>query len=173
MILDIGGYPVEIDDEDHFKVINISLSIGRYSNDTPYVRQLYRETGNKSIKELSLPKILLGISDNSVIVDHIDGNTMNNKKANLRMCTQKENCRNSKKAYNRITSSTYKGVSLRKDKKNLKRPWRAYIRLDGKLIGLGHYDNEIDAAKAYDRAAVHHFGEFAKINFEKGKICES
>lgn len=91
-------------------------------------------------------------------IDHIDGNRTNNKFSNLRRATTKENARNTKY---RGGVSGYKGVqpSLKK--------WVARIKVDGKQINLGTFDDKIEAAKAYDKAAVKYFGSFAKINFKE------
>ena len=98
-------------------------------------------------------------------VDHIDGNSLNNQKYNLRVCKHGENLRNQKKQKN--TSSKYKGVCwFKRDSK-----WVSKIKVNQKTINLGRFDadKEIEAAKAYDAAALKHFGEFANLNFPKDK----
>lgn len=99
------------------------------------------------------------------IASHIDGNGLNNQRYNLRICTKQENLRNQKPI--RGGSSKFKGVYLSKayPKYGIKSVWRANIGKDGKAIFLGGFENEIDAAKAYDRAALKYFGEFARVNF--------
>ena len=86
------------------------------------------------------------------VVDHIDGNGSNNRRTNLRLCTRAQNLYNSKP---RAARSRYKGV--RYDKR--KQKWTAEITY------LGSFDDEIEAAKAYDRKAREFFGEFARLNF--------
>jgi len=94
-----------------------------------------------------------------MVVDHIDGNGLNNRKSNLRLCTASQNARNRRP--NRVSSSKYKGVSLHKrDKK-----WDVQIICNGKRTRIGRFDNEIEAALAYDRKAEELFGEFAYLNF--------
>lgn len=95
-----------------------------------------------------------------LVVDHIDGNSLNNRKSNLRICTQAQNIHNSRPRRNR--SSKYKGVFW--DKVNKK--WSASIRKGDKRIYLGGFDDEIEAALAYDRKAEELFGEFAYLNFK-------
>lgn len=90
------------------------------------------------------------------VIDHINGNTLDNRKSNLRVCTSKENSRNS-----RLKEKGYKGVDFRKDRKK----WRTTIRVEGKKIALGHYESLIEAALAYDKAAKKYFGVFARLNF--------
>jgi hypothetical protein len=94
-----------------------------------------------------------------LVVDHIDGNSLNNRKTNLRICTQAQNIHNSQPRRNR--SSKYKGVFW--DKVNKK--WSTNIRKGDKRIYLGGFDDEIEAALAYDRKAAELFGEFAYLNF--------
>ena len=94
-----------------------------------------------------------------MLVDHIDGNKANNCRSNLRLCTRPENQRNARKE--RGCASQYKGVF--RDKRCNK--WFAKYRDRGKYHGLGYFDLEVDAARAYDYAAVLHYGEFARLNF--------
>ncbi len=94
-----------------------------------------------------------------MLVDHSDGNKANNCRSNLHLCTGPENQRSRRKA--RGCVSQYKGVFY--DKRCHK--WFAKYRENGKYHGLGYYDLEVDAARAYDRAAILHYGDFARPNF--------
>lgn len=91
-------------------------------------------------------------------VDHKDSNGLNNQKYNLRIATRSQNLMNGRKRNN--TSSIYKGVSyyywIGK--------YCARIRINGKLKFLGNFDNEIDAALAYNIKAIELFGDFALLN---------
>lgn len=93
-------------------------------------------------------------------VDHINGDTLDNRRVNLRLCDRAGNCRNSR-VRSIVKTSRFKGVHLHK----LTGKWRAMIHYEGKQMHLGLFHNEIDAAKAYDSAALRYFGEFACINF--------
>lgn len=93
-------------------------------------------------------------------VDHIDGNPLNNQKLNLRICLLKDNSKNSSKHKN--TTSKYKGVHF----ENYTKKWKACIKVNYKTINLGRFSNELEAAKAYDNAAIKYFGEFAGLNFK-------
>lgn len=91
-------------------------------------------------------------------VDHINGDRLDNRRSNLRICTHAENRRNTKKPIS--NKSGYKGVSwCKRDSK-----WVTFITVNGKSRNLGRYINIIDAAKAYNDAAIKYFGEFAKVN---------
>lgn len=94
-----------------------------------------------------------------LLCDHINHNGLDNRKANLRNCTIKQNNANSRSAQS--ASSKYKGVSWNKRRKK----WSAYIKKDGIQLNLGSFDNQIDAAKAYDKAAKKLHGQFAALNF--------
>jgi hypothetical protein len=96
-------------------------------------------------------------------LDHIDRNPENNRFENLREATQAENLRNKSSARN--ASSKYLGVSWYAQNKK----WVASIRVSEKKIYLGCFENEKDAALAYDAAARKHFGEFANPNFPDGE----
>jgi len=99
-------------------------------------------------------------------VDHKIHNTLDNRKANLRLCTSAENHHNREKR--KAGSSGRKGVYWNKRA----RKWRAQIRYKGQCSHLGYYTYEDDAARAYDEAAKKYFGEFARLNFpddRKGK----
>ena len=96
-------------------------------------------------------------------LDHIDGNPSNNAINNLREATTQENHRNRKKCLSmngKLATSKYKGVTWDKHHKK----WRNRIWIDGKQKHLGYFTSEIEAAKAYNRAAIKYFGEFACLN---------
>lgn len=93
-----------------------------------------------------------------MVVDHIDHDGLNNRRSNLRVCTAKQNARNSRSPGG---TSKYKGVS--RDQYNNK--WRAKIYCNGKRINIGNFKNEKQAALAYDKHARKLFGEYAHLNF--------
>lgn len=92
-------------------------------------------------------------------VDHINGNGLDNRRCNLRLCTNSENSRNQGKRSD--NTSGYKGVSFAKNMKK----FAAYIYLSRKTKLLGYYLTAEEAAHAYDEAAKKYYGEFAKTNF--------
>jgi hypothetical protein len=90
------------------------------------------------------------------MIDHINGNTLDNQRHNLRACSNKENMRNRGMASH--NSSGFKGVSWLEGK------WSAYIGENGKKIHLGLFKTREDAARRYNKEALKRFGEFAKLN---------
>ena len=98
-----------------------------------------------------------------LFVDHMNHNGLDNRKANLRPATHSQN------SFNRIIStrgdlsSKYKGVAWNRCKKK----WQARIGIYGKRKYIGYFKDEIEAAKAYDRAAKKYHAEFANLNFKE------
>jgi hypothetical protein len=92
-------------------------------------------------------------------IDHINHNPLDNRKSNLRICTQQQNLMNQKvqkiKKY-----SQYKGVTWDKSRQK----WCAKIKLNQKTINLGRFISEIEAAKKYNDSAKKMFGEFCFLN---------
>lgn len=99
-----------------------------------------------------------------MVVDHINHDSMDNRCANLRPATFSQNMCHRRKRSGAKTSK-YKGVYWKK--KN--RKWVARIGFQKKEIHLGYFRSEIDAARAYDRAARKYHGEFASLNFPEYK----
>jgi hypothetical protein len=101
-----------------------------------------------------------------MIVDHINGNKLDNRKENLRIVTAKQSSYNKGKHNRADATSTYKGVSkvTRKLKKGDKVFYMCFVSKDGVRYNLGSFLNELDAARAYNAKAQELFGEFANLN---------
>lgn len=117
----------------------------------------------KSI-EIKMHRQIMGLSPgDGKVVDHIDGNGLNNQRINLRVCSRGQNTMNARKRKN--GTSKFKGVSYQAAGRGKKR-WVSQIHLNRKHFHLGRYLTEPEAAKAYDKKAIELYGEFAVLNFK-------
>ena len=148
-----------VDDEDFERVNQFKWCVCKSRNGNVFyaTRKMIIEGKRKTER---MHQFILGNNPLKPYIDHEDGDGLNNQKYNLRPCTHSENMMNQKKT-NKKRTSIYKGVSW--DKRANK--WRVYIQVNGKLIYLGLFKIEIDAAKAYDIAAIKYHGEFRNLNF--------
>lgn len=95
-------------------------------------------------------------------IDHVNGDGLDNRRSNLRVCTQAQNSANSR---GRISRRLCKFKGLQYKNRLLTKPWLARITCNGKCHYLGYFATEEEAARVYDRKAVDLFGEFAHTNF--------
>lgn len=112
-------------------------------------------------KCLMMHRLLWGVPDLEMEIDHIDQNGLNNQKYNLRIGTSAQN------SMNRIGRGRSKFLGVSADSSSVKRGkirWIARVTNNKKRIHLGMFDLEIDAAKAYNKAAKIYYGEFANLN---------
>jgi hypothetical protein len=121
-----------------------------------YICRNYRLNGKS--KSLKMHRYIIQAPDDKY-VDHINGNKLDNRASNLRLCNRTENMRNIKVARG---VSQYKGVSL--DTRLKFKKWRSTIVIDKKQLCLGYFLTEEEAGFAYNTAAVQYFGEFASLN---------
>lgn len=105
-----------------------------------------------------LHRLIIGAS-NGEEVDHINGDKLDNRRCNLRLASSNENKWNRGKQRGSY-SSRFKGVSWHAASQS----WRAQINVRRKLINLGYYHSEIDAARAYNEGALKYHGAFASLN---------
>ena len=120
----------------------------------------HRYVGTKiNGKTVELHRFLFG---DAPVVDHVNRNGLDNRRENLRAATWAQNLQNRLKKPGK--SSKFLGVHRDNRKDNLTKRWRASIDIDGKKKQIGRFENEEDAARAYNSAASILFGEFANLN---------
>jgi hypothetical protein len=104
-----------------------------------------------------------------LLTDHINHDTLDNRKENLRVCTKQQNGQNRVKQQ-KESISKYKGVSRYRNQHYIEgkfKSWMAQIVINQKNYYLGSFDTEVEAAIAYNKSATECFGEFAKLNIIK------
>ena len=154
-----GIHEMYYDDEDEQLISQHTWHINKRSDrQTPYART--NIFNGEKYKAVLLHRLLLDLTDLHILVDHKDGNGLNNQRGNLRLSNNTQNAQNAR--VQSVFSSDYKVVSFRD---NVNKPWRSRIMVNGKNIHLGVYSNQEVAARAYDTAARGYFGEFALLNF--------
>lgn len=112
-------------------------------------------------KDIFMHRLIMGVSDPNIIVDHKRHNTYDNRKSELRVTNAHCNTMNEKIAINNTSGTT--GVSWDK----LSEKWHSYIWYEGKTIHLGRYSDQKDAIKARKEAEEKYFGEFSYDNSMK------
>jgi hypothetical protein len=152
------GKTAQVDDED-FDALNQHKWYSYETRGKSYAaRNAPRDGGPR--KKIKMHAFILGVKD----ADHEDGNGLNNQRYNLRPANRRQQCWNAAKRSD--NQQAYKGVKLDKRTGQVS----ARIKLYGKDTSLGTFGtDQVAAAKAYDAAAVKHFGEFARLNFPVDK----
>lgn len=139
-----------VDDEDY----EILSKYKWYCTNAGYAQKdIYKEK-----KKYLMHRVILNAFKGEV-VDHINGNPLDNRKQNLRKSTQCLNTKNVK-CNRRNNTSGYKGVSFNKKYQK----WEAYITFNYKHIFLGYFDKKNDAGKSYNNKAKELFGEYSNLN---------
>jgi hypothetical protein len=119
--------------------------------------------GRVYVRTLKLHRVVLGVSDPLVQVDHRNGDGLDCRRENLRLAKPFQNARN--RPADGDNACGFKGVHWQRNERGTKGVWRAQIRVNGRLLSLGCFATAEAAARAYDAAAQAHFGEFARTNF--------
>jgi len=146
-----GGLKAIIDDDDYERINQFKWHAMKTDH------KIYARRGHLGKVSYLLMHRMVTVAKPGVMIDHINGNGLDNRKGNLRVCNPLQNSRNRYK-FQKATS-VYKGVHWHTKNKK----WRAVIK-DKKHVHLGCFDSEIEAALAYNQAAIKYFGEFANLN---------
>jgi len=147
-------YIVLIDKEDLPLLKQYNWYISMTSSGPYVVRRTTAET-------IYLHKIILA-TEEQIEVDHISGNTLDNRRRNLRICSHQQNTYNTRKQAH--TTSMYKGITWNQSR----RKWQAQIHTNHTTHYLGLFTDEREAARKYNEAATRLFGDFARLNRLEG-----
>lgn len=145
-----------VDDDDYDRLSKYKWCALKHHTGKYYAARTDVANNRKTVR---MHRFIMGICDSQVLVaDHINHDTLDNRKSNLRVCTKKENAKN--RTSSKGSASNYLGVHKTREGSFVARcgsaPNRKY---------LGYFKCEIEAAKAYDKAAKEMHGEFASLNF--------
>lgn len=157
MELVISGKTVLIDDEDYEKVSFYKWHISGNKNNDYVVHTLPRN--GKKRPMLRMHRFIIDAPDGTC-VDHINGNRYDNRKSNLRLCTQRDNSHNTKMSI--ANTSGLKGASFHK----ASGMWQAQITINRKVKYLGIYKTAFEAHAAYKEAAEYYYGEFMNLGYD-------
>ena len=141
------GYQTIVDDSDYKKFIEFKWMASQSAGDRVYARR--GAVINDKYFNIYMHRQIMGLtplSSGKIIIDHIDNNSLNNRKDNLRSVTQEQNMRNPNNKNNKNSKTGIKGVTCFDDK------WRARITINGKSIHLGLFTNIKDAIDARKKA---------------------
>lgn len=153
------GYKCSVDDECYE---NLSLFKWQARNDRRGHVYAYRAVCvNGKQRLINMAREIVGVR-NGFVVDHVNGNTLDNQKHNLREATYSENNKNS--ARHKNSQYFYRGVYPVKNRNG----WSSQISVNKKRVYLGYFKTQEDAARAYDIKAVSISPLYAKLNFPKG-----
>ncbi|HYF49092.1 MAG TPA: HNH endonuclease [Planctomycetota bacterium] len=152
------GYVAIVDDADYDRLASRSWQALRLSPDHVYAVHM-RRTGGKGggrVVRVYMHRELMG-AESQRLIDHANGNTLDNRRENLRFATPSQNAQNSRKRPG--CTSMFKGVSWHKRS----RRWRAKIKANGQEQHLGSFLTEDAAREAYQQAAARLHGAFARL----------
>jgi len=153
IIILISGYKVLIDKDDLNRVVDVGLW---HKIKNPNAVYFCHTVNYPKVHQIKLHQFIIN-PPNNMQVDHVSGDTLDNRKVNLRICSHAENQQNRKKGKN--NTSGYKGVYFHCGK----RKWRTTICVNKKRIYLGYFDTPEEAHEAYCEASKKYHGEFGRI----------
>jgi hypothetical protein len=141
-------------DDDDYEVVS-----ARRWHAAPCRGKFYARRGGPGGKHILMHRELMGFPV-GMDIDHANGDTLDNRRSNLRIATRSQNSANSMK---RIGATGFKGVT--KFFRPLKKQYVAQIRCGGSTKNLGYFETAEEAGRVYDRHAYEYWGEFASLNF--------
>jgi len=147
-------------DPDDYPRLSIYRWHANKTRDTCYAQRKVWDAKQKKELTIKMHRQILNVPD-SLLIDHINRNGLDNRKANLRPATYSQNVCNRPKSRYAPSRSKYKGLTWHKRKSK----WHVRIRVEGRTISLGYFRDQIQAARAYDAAAREHHKDFAVLNF--------
>lgn len=153
------GKKVIVDDEDFEKLNHQKWFFGARGYAIRTEHRGYTPEGKRLTGTIWMHREIMQTPE-GLFTDHVNGDTLDNRKSNLRVVTAAQNTRNSKTPTH--NTSGFKGVS--EDKRNLKNKWQSYITINNKKHHIGYFPTKEDAAEAYNRTAREIFGEYARLN---------
>ncbi len=160
ILLTANGYKVQVDDDQLAELAKwVWHGIPQSKNRLKVRVRGYKNGDGSHLHRKYLHRIILSVVDPKIEIDHINGDTLDNRRANLRILPRSENQRN--RGPNRNNTSGFKGVVRFRGK------WAAQINIDGKHIVKAGFFTAEDAAREFDRLSEEHHKEFGFLNFPK------
>lgn len=147
-----------VDRKDYEWLMQWKWAVSKATRGGFYAKRVSKRDENGKQHNIYMHREILGAQSGQE-VDHISGESLDNRRSNLRLCTHRENLYNSRSHCD--AKSRFKGVTWDKSRHK----WMALIYYKGKQHNLGRFDSEKDAALAYNRASTAYHGKFARLNF--------
>ncbi|NBW20194.1 MAG: hypothetical protein EBR82_70720 [Caulobacteraceae bacterium] len=147
-----------VDDEDFEELNQVKWCASRDGNTFYALRKGPRNKGQR--KSIKMHRYILGLTDPKIFVDHINGNGLDNRRQNLRLCNNQQNQKNQRNRKNQKNRVDFKGVYFDEDIQK----YSVSITIEAEKINLGFFSNPIEAAKTYNEAALKLFGQYAQLN---------